>query len=130
MAGFEMKDVRVLVVDDDPIVLKLMASYIGHLGCQADFAKNGKEAVEKVRESGYDICFMDILMPEMNGVEATQIIREELSQQLPIVAITSSVMKTTRETCFEVGMNDFVVKPVSAEIVEAMINTFVFKQPA
>ncbi len=130
MAGFEMKDVRVLVVDDDATVLKLMANYIGRIGCQAEFAKNGKEAVEKIRVIGFDICFMDILMPEMNGIEAAQIIREELSQQLPIIAITSSIMKTTRETCFDVGMNDFVVKPVSLDIVAGMINRYVMKPSA
>ncbi|MBF0330964.1 MAG: response regulator [Candidatus Omnitrophica bacterium] len=130
MAAFEMKDVRVLIVDDDPTALKLMANFIGRIGCQADFAKNGREAVEKVRATGFDICFMDILMPEMNGVEATQIIREELSRQMPIIAITSSMMKTTRETCFDVGMNDFVVKPVSLETISAMVNQYVLKQAA
>jgi CheY-like chemotaxis protein len=130
MAAFEMKDVRVLAVDDDPTMLKLMANYLGRLGCQADFAKNGKEAVEKIRATGFDICFMDILMPEMNGVEAAQIIREEISQNLPIIAITSSIMKTTRETCFEVGMNDFVVKPVGPEVITEMINRYVLKPSA
>ena len=125
------RTLRVLVADDDPLVLKLMDKYLQDLGCQVVLSRNGKEAVEEVRATRtmgttpFDICFMDLMMPEMGGIEAVLIMREELGLKAPVVAITSSTMKATKEKCFDVGMIDFVAKPVSAQIVAEMIETHV-----
>lgn len=127
MNELKIEQVRVLVVEDEATFLKLMESYLRKLGCVTTLCHNGKEALEAVKTCGYDICFMDIMMPVMNGIEATQIIREEYSKILPIIALTSSGMKATRETCFDVGMNDFVMKPVSIEVIRDAIVKYALK---
>ncbi len=129
MNELRMDRVRVLVVEDESTFLKLMETYLKKLGCSFTLCRNGREAVDAVKAYAYDICFMDIMMPVMNGIEATQIIREECSKVLPIVAVTSSGMKATRDTCLDVGMNDFVMKPVSMDVIRDAIIHYALRSP-
>lgn len=109
------KGVRALVVEDNEINQMVAREILEKLGLSVDFASNGLEAVQMV-SSEYDIVFMDIQMPEMDGYEATKIIRQNASfKKLPIIAMTASVFKEDRMRCFESGMNDFVMKPVTPE---------------
>ena len=103
--------IRALVVDDDPLNLKLLSVFLKKLNFEGDFAVDGKEAVEKTRNNSYDICFMDIQMPIMDGIEATKIIREEISKDLPIVAVTA-LSDFNLEKSLAAGMNDYLGKPV------------------
>jgi CheY-like chemotaxis protein len=108
---------RILVVEDNEVNRKMMAMMWEWLRCSADFAANGTEAVAKATAEGqaYDLIMMDVVMPEMDGLDATRAIRaHEGAAQIPrawIVALTASAMVGDRERCFEAGMNDFLSKP-------------------
>jgi CheY-like chemotaxis protein len=114
-------------------------------------AENGREALEFYMKSpgDYDIIFMDIQMPEMNGIDATKAIREwetktvsgtnsnagsskpgdrHMSKGIPIVAITANAMRKDRETCIEAGMNDYLAKPIKRELVYEVIEKWVLNK--
>jgi len=105
----------VLVVDDNNINRLLINKVLTRWGATADFAENGLQAVEKVTANqNYDVVLMDVYMPEMGGIEATQIIRakkEPYFQQLPIIALTASMLTSERTEIEESGMNDYILKP-------------------
>lgn len=88
-------------------------------GYRLELAVNGKEVVEKfiARPETFDLIFMDIQMPEMDGREATRVIREKGFSEIPIVAMTAECMKGDREKCMEAGMNDYIPKPLKRELV-------------
>jgi two-component system, sensor histidine kinase and response regulator len=92
-------------------------------------ANNGKEAVEKYSESpkDFDLIFMDVQMPEMDGLEATKAIREKGFDTVPIVAMTAHAMKGDREKCLEAGMNDYITKPIKRELVFEVLEKWVLK---
>jgi signal transduction histidine kinase/DNA-binding response OmpR family regulator len=109
--------VRILLAEDN-IVNQKIALHTLHkkLGYHADVVSNGKEALETLRESDYDLVLMDCQMPEMDGYEATRIIRDESSSvrnhSIPVIAMTANAMKGDREKCIESGMDDYVTKPI------------------
>ena len=107
---------RILVADDSQINQRLILSVLGHMGYCADLAQNGREALTALRNNGYDVVLMDIDMPEMDGVEATLVIRTEFPrcEQPQIVAVTANVGVNDRVRCIDSGMNDHVRKPISA----------------
>lgn len=109
------KGVKVLVAEDNKNNIELIKTYFEMLGCQGDFAVNGKEAIEKLSDGNYDVCLMDLQMPLMGGLEATEYIRVTLKNQIPIIALTAAAMKGDREKCMAVGMNDYITKPVTKE---------------
>ena len=127
MADEQAAPIRVLVVDDDHVFLRLMDGVLSKLPCAPVFCENGQQAIDLLRKQPFDICFMDIMMPVMGGIEAAQIIREDLALTLPIIAITSSTMKATHEKCVDVGMNDYIVKPVSFEAIHDVICRYAVK---
>lgn len=105
-------DLRVLVVDDYEINRMLIGELLDyHYGIQADFANNGAEGVDMVANNRYDVVFMDINMPVMDGIQAANIIRK-INQNLPIVALTANVMKGDAEKFAAAGMNDYLAKPL------------------
>ncbi|MDO3640775.1 MAG: response regulator [Mucilaginibacter sp.] len=108
-------NINVLVVDDNNINRLLINKVLGKWGAQADFAENGRQAVEKVTANkNYDVVLMDVYMPEMGGIEATKIIRAQQDsyfQQLPIIALTASMLSTEKEEMSNAGMNDYILKP-------------------
>jgi len=127
----EMKHaVRILLVEDNPVNQKLGKLMLTKGGYQVEVANNGKEAVEKYTTSpdNFDLIFMDIQMPEMDGVEATQKIRERGFNAVPIVAMTAHAMKGDREVYLEAGMNDYISKPVRREIVFDILEKWVFER--
>ena len=113
--------IKALVVDDNKIQLTLLAAFLKKLNFESDTAINGEEAVNKIRGGQFDICFMDIQMPVMDGIEATKIIREEITKDIPIIAVTS-LADFNYDKSIEVGMNDYLDKPVSLEQLEAIIS--------
>jgi PAS domain S-box-containing protein len=112
---FACKGLKVLVAEDNPFNQKLMMMRLKSFGCEAEFADNGAEAVEKVKAKSYDLCLMDLQMPVMGGLQATEMIRRELSKDLPIIALTAAVLEEDREKCTAAGMNGFLGKPVKAQ---------------
>jgi CheY-like chemotaxis protein len=106
------KGLRVLVAEDNPINQKLARALLENLGCEVDLVSNGEEAVERLRKNQYDLCLMDIWMPIIDGLTATEIIRREISKKIPIIALTAAAMKEDKERCLAAGMNDYLSKPV------------------
>lgn len=106
---------HILVVDDNDMNLKVVKGLLEPFKMQIDTACNGREAVELVQEKQYDIVFMDHMMPVMDGVEATNAIRQlsdEAYQKLPIVALSANATAEAREMFLKENMNDFVAKPI------------------
>lgn len=117
---------RVLVVEDNPVNQKVLCAILRKLGCEVQSALNGIEAVAQCREQTFDIIFMDCQMPEMNGFEATLRIRQMDSdnQNIPIIAVTANATEADMKRCFQVGMNDFVKKPINKKaIVKQLLNS-------
>lgn len=121
----------VLVVEDNPVNQKVAANMIEKLGYRVNVAANGREAVESLAQIPYALVFMDCQMPEMDGFEATRIIREQevnLPQaggkppHLPIIAMTANAMKEDRDRCLAIGMDDFLSKPVTSKSLAAVLN--------
>ena len=108
-------NIHVLVVDDNNINRLLINKVLAKWGATADFAENGLQAVEKIENNrNYDVVLMDIYMPEMGGVEATQVIRSKPDiyfQELPIIALTASMLSAEVDDMKKAGMNDYILKP-------------------
>ncbi len=125
----ELKNINVLVVEDIVLNQLLMKTLLDDFGFQRDIAENGKVAIEKLRLKTYDVILMDLQMPEMNGFEATDYIRNTLNLNIPIIALTADVTTVDLAKCKAVGMNDYIAKPVDERVLYSKIVGFV-KKPA
>lgn len=105
------RGITILVVEDSLPNQELIKAYFEHIGCVGDFASNGQEAIEKIRQSTYDLCFMDVIMPVMDGIEAVRVIRSQLKKQLPIVALTAATEHEQKNEGFRAGVTDYLEKP-------------------
>ena len=110
---------RILLVEDNNINQKIVIQILNKLGYSADVASNGREAINILEKTLYDIVFMDIQMPEIDGLEATGIIRDEesevLDHKVPVIAMTAHAIKGDREKCLKAGMNGYISKPINPE---------------
>lgn len=96
------------------------------MGYDVVLAKNGLEAVEKIQKENIALALMDIQMPEMDGLQATQSIRklDSPKSKIPIVALTANAYEKDRRDCFEAGMNDFLVKPIKKEDLQKILDKY------
>jgi CheY-like chemotaxis protein len=108
----EQYPLRVLVAEDNLVNQKWAAKILSKLGYQPDFADNGHIALDMVSKTTYDLILMDVQMPEMDGLEATKMIRVCLNKQPVIIAMTANVMHGDRMACMQAGMDDYISKPV------------------
>lgn len=126
---FTAPEANVLIVDDNPVNLTVAAGIIEPLDMHVDTAGGALEAVEKVKKNSYDIIFMDHMMPEVDGVEATHMIRRIPEYgKVPIIALTANAMGGTREMFLREGMNDFVAKPIEVTEIVSMVRKWLPKE--
>ena len=122
--------VSILLAEDNPVNQKLAVMMLGKAGYQVEVAGNGKEAVDKYDASPekFDMIFMDVQMPEMDGKEGHPELAQAGAYRVPIVAMTAHAMKGDREMCIEAGMDDYVTKPINRERVFDVITKYVFER--
>jgi len=123
---------RILIVDDTQINQKLVSIILQRAGYQFEIASSGVEALQQYNEaeqigSQFDLVLMDLHMPGMNGLDATKAIRAKesgSSQHTPIVALTADAMSGTREECVQAGMDEYLTKPISPDMLLTLIRRF------
>jgi CheY-like chemotaxis protein len=103
---------KILIAEDNPINQKWIAKILTKLGYKYKIGGNGKEVLEIISNENYNLILMDVQMPEMDGLEATRMIRVCLEEQPVIIAMTANVMQGDREQCIQAGMDDYISKPV------------------
>jgi len=114
----QLTGIKVLLVEDNDINRLYASKVLQELGCRVETAENGQEAIDKLKESNFEIILMDLQMPILDGFEATKIIRTEFPdarRNVPIIALTANAIKGDNEKCLEVGMNDYLSKPFTSE---------------
>lgn len=128
---FKAPTARVLLVDDIEINLKVAAGLLAPYGFQVDVCESGFEAIHMVKENEYDIVFMDHMMPEMDGIEATKIIRmlndgdDEYYKKVPIIALTANAVVGVRDMFIREGMNDFLAKPIEMAKLNSILEKWI-----
>lgn len=107
--------IKILLVEDNAINIKFIQSLFADHHLTADLAMNGIQALQKIKQNTYDVVLMDIEMPELNGYETTRIIRNDFKNKVPIIAMTAHAMSGEREKCLQLGMNDYLSKPIDTD---------------
>jgi CheY-like chemotaxis protein len=126
---------RILLAEDNVVNCKVATRMLKKLGCHADVAVNGREAVEALLRQPYDLVLMDCQMPEMGGIEATRSIREHEASQytlwshVPIIALTAHVLASDRAQCLAAGMDDFLGKPFTMEQLRTILERWLPSAP-
>lgn len=122
---------KILLVEDNLTNQQVALGMLKKFGLDADIANNGKEAIEKLSSKDYDLVLMDVQMPEMDGFEATQIIRNPSSKvrnhNIIIIAMTAHALEGDKEKCLEVGMNDYISKPITPEALNSVLTRWLTK---
>ena len=127
VSNFTTPDARILVVDDNPVNLKVACGLLRRYEIDADTATNGRQAIEKVQEKDYDIVFMDHMMPEIDGIDATEEIRAlgGKYEDIIIIALTANAVGNVRELYISAGMNDFLPKPIERKELNSILQKWV-----
>jgi|GEM_PF-2894253 len=113
--------IRILLAEDNPVNQKVVVQMLKKLGYRADVADDGKDALRALEHQAYDIIFMDIQMPEMDGFEAARKIKERGSESPLIIALTACALEGDRDRCFRAGMDGYISKPVKPESLREVI---------
>jgi CheY-like chemotaxis protein len=119
------ESLNLLLVEDDYVSQLITSRLLKELGHKVMVVENGLRAIEEIKNFDYDMIFMDLQMPEMDGITATLKIREEEEKEnkeaLTIIALTAHAMKSDKQKCLEVGMNDYVSKPFTLDDLKNVI---------
>jgi two-component system sensor histidine kinase/response regulator len=125
---FPLSELKILVAEDTPFNQKYVARLFERWQLNSAIVENGRQAVDTLAEQPFDMVLMDVQMPEMDGFEATRLIRQRETENdqphIPIIAMTAYAMKGDMERCLESGMDGYVSKPISAELLKAEIIKF------
>lgn len=125
-----IKNIKVLVAEDIPLNQLLMKTILDDFGFEREIAENGRITIEILERGHYDVVLMDLQMPEMNGFEATEYIRNVLKLDIPIIALTADVTTADLAKCKAVGMNDYISKPVDERALYSKILSIVKQNTA
>jgi len=130
LAGTPTQSIRILLAEDNPVNRKLATYLFTKGGHEVRAVNNGVKAVNvfTAAPDDFDIVFMDVQMPEMDGIEATRTIRARGFEKIPIIAMTAHALKGDREECLQAGMNDYISKPIRREAVFAMVKKWALKK--
>jgi signal transduction histidine kinase/CheY-like chemotaxis protein/HPt (histidine-containing phosphotransfer) domain-containing protein len=125
----DRRSIRILVAEDNMVNQKLIMKVLEKLGHHAEIADNGLKAMEALESAHYDLVLMDCQMPDLNGYEATRMIRSPISKienrDIPIIALTANAMQGDRDECIDSGMDDYLTKPIKAQAIADMIDKWV-----
>ncbi len=124
------RKLNILIAEDQLINQKIVVQLLAKKGWAATTAVNGSEAVQRAHDTAYDLILMDVMMPLMDGFEATRGIRNDKAgknSETPIIALTANAMKGDRERCLEAGMDDYISKPLHPDDVFKTIEKFCYK---
>ncbi|RYZ30958.1 MAG: response regulator [Chitinophagaceae bacterium] len=116
-----LQKINVLIAEDNPMNQQLISHLMKSWAIEHTIVNNGKEAIEEVKRNNYSIILMDIQMPEMDGYTATNVLRNEMGLSIPIIAMTAHAMTGEKEKCIQMGMNDYVSKPIKETVLYNMI---------
>ncbi|WP_312175840.1 response regulator [Chryseobacterium sp.] len=120
--------IRVLLVEDNELNQLVAENSLKHYNCLVTKADNGRIAVELLEKEQFNIILMDIQMPEMDGIEATQILREKMGVKTPIIALTANAFKSEIDKCISIGMDDYITKPFAEESLITIIEKHIGRQ--
>lgn len=112
---------KALLVDDNHVGQKIGARLLSSLGCVADVASNGREALEMCDREAYDLILMDCHMPVMDGYEATRVLRQQSDRYPIVIALTAHNLAEEKQKCFDAGMDDYLTKPITRDVLAAAI---------
>ncbi|GBO56816.1 sensor histidine kinase [Pseudanabaena sp. lw0831] len=126
----KLKNLKVLLAEDNIVNQKVIMTYLSQLGCQADLAENGEQVLQLMQTKDYDIVLMDCQMPLLDGYETTETIRQleataELSNHVVIIAMTANAFTEDRDRCLAVGMDDFLSKPIRRQQLKETLETWI-----
>lgn len=135
-SDFNPTGAHILVAEDNHINQIMITQMLEIIGCKSDIAKNGREAVEMIRQNRYDLVLMDCMMPEMSGYEATEVIRQmsDDKNNTIIIALTANALQGDKQKCLGCGMSDYLSKPIKKLELQAMLakwlqNSYIPKHP-
>jgi CheY-like chemotaxis protein len=123
----EKHPLDILIAEDNAVNQTVINMIMKKLGYSVDIVPDGAQAVEAVRRKLYQVILMDIQMPEMDGMEATRVIRKEMGHQPIIVALTANAMMEDRDLCLQAGMDDYISKPIQIEKLMEVLEKFAEK---
>lgn len=112
---------NILITEDNPINQQLAMIVLTKMGYSPALAENGKQAIDQWKQYGYDLILMDVQMPELDGLQATRLIRQQRGSQPIIIAMTANAMQGDRDDCIRAGMDDYISKPVKPEELAAIL---------
>lgn len=115
---------KVLVVDDNKINIKIVTKLLSNFDLVIDSATSGKDAIEKVKRTNYDLVFMDIMMPEMDGVETFHHLRDDLGFENPVIVLTADAVEGSKEKYLNEGFNDYLAKPINNEVIDNIVKKY------
>lgn len=119
----QIKKRKVLIAEDNPMNVLVLSKLLEQFGIKAEVANNGVEVLEKFSEASYDLVFMDVHMPEMDGLEATRQLRSK-SLDVPVVALTANITNESREEARLAGIQDYITKPFTREVIQKVLYTY------
>ena len=123
-----LKGKNILLVDDDMRNTFALSGLLQKLGMTISMAANGQQALDKLEDEEFDMVLMDIMMPIMDGYEATRLIKgQQRFHNLPVIALTAKAMPEDRQICLEAGANDYLAKPIDQERLLSLMRVWLFK---